>query len=163
VPVSRALRRLLGIRQLEEQQKRLEFEAAQAAVHRLEHAAHSAQIREQRGRRLLEASARSGEIADRIAGLEESKTASRHASHLVPRISAAEEDAAAVREEFLAQRVVRRQVETLIEEAKVRDAIEDDRRTQQVLDDLHGARRTRTTAAPRPPHAASPSEDTAKS
>ena len=68
--VSRALRRLLRIRELEEEQCRLALEAAIGELSRLEHAMAATAERDRRGRRLVEASARSGELRDRLAGLE---------------------------------------------------------------------------------------------
>ena len=82
--VSRGLRRLLGIRNIEEEQSRLALESALAELNRLERALAAAAERDLRGRRLVETSARTGELADRLAGLEEGRTASRHAAALAP-------------------------------------------------------------------------------
>jgi flagellar biosynthesis chaperone FliJ len=143
VAVSRALRRLFHIRALEERQKRIALEAAIGELSRLEHALNAASERGRRSRRLIESSARAGEPADRFSGLEESETAGRHAAHLKPRIAAAEQTVEELRAEFLAARVERRQAETLIEETEARDALDADRRSQQALDDWHGAQRYR--------------------
>jgi hypothetical protein len=45
-----------------------------------------------------------------------------------------------LREEFLNKRIERRQAETLIEEAKKREAVDQARRSQQSLDDWHRVR-----------------------
>lgn len=144
--VSVALRQLLRIRELEEEQCRLRLEAAVGELRRLEHAAEAAAQWDRRGRGLLAASARTGQLTDRLAGIEESRAATRLTSVLTPRIEEEEQEVVALREEFLAKRVERRQAETLIEEAAARDAIEADRRSQQALDDWHGSRRHRKTA-----------------
>jgi flagellar biosynthesis chaperone FliJ len=143
VAVSRALRRLFHIRAIEERQKRIALESAIGELNRLEHALNAASERGKRSRRLIESSARTGDLADRFSGLEESETAGRHAAGLKPRIAAARETVEELREEFLAARVERRQAETLIEETEARDTLEADRRTQQALDDWHGARQHR--------------------
>jgi len=93
VAVSRALRRLLRIRDLEEEQARLALEAALVERHRLDQALHAASARERGGRELVAASARSGELPDRLAGLEETRIAERLESVLTPRLAEAEDEA----------------------------------------------------------------------
>jgi hypothetical protein len=139
--VSRALRRLLRIRELEEEQSRLALESASGDLHNLQHAQAATVERDRRGRRLVQASAMSGEFQDRLAGLEESRAADRLAFVLGPRIANAEQEVAALREDFLSRRVERRQAETLIEEGEARDALDADRRSQQSLDDWFRNRR----------------------
>jgi hypothetical protein len=73
--VSRGLRRLLRIRDLEEEQCRLALESAMGTLHRLQHALEATVERGRRGRRLIEASVHSGELTDRLAGLEEIRSA----------------------------------------------------------------------------------------
>ncbi len=75
--VSRALRRLLRIRELEEEQSRLALESALGELNRLEASLAAAVERERRGRRLVKASAQTGELPDRLAGLEETRAADR--------------------------------------------------------------------------------------
>jgi flagellar biosynthesis chaperone FliJ len=144
--VSRALRRLLRIRELEEEQNRLALESASGELNRLERALAATYERERQGRRLVESGARSNQLMDRLAGMEETRSAGRHAIALGPRIDAKQEEVAARREEFLAKRVERRQAETLIEETEAREAIDADRRGQQSLDDWYGARQYREDA-----------------
>jgi len=62
VAVSRALRRLLRIREIEEEQCKLALESALGELHRLEHALTATSALDRRGRRLVEASAHSGEL-----------------------------------------------------------------------------------------------------
>ena len=123
--VSRALRRLLRIRDLEEEQGRTALESAVGDLSRLQQALASTTER------------------DRLAGLEETRAADRMALALSPRIEEAEGGVAALREEYLARRVERRQAATLVDEAEARDALEIERRSQMALDDwfrnrLHG-------------------------
>ena len=133
--VSRALRRLLRIRDLEEEQGRTALESAVGDLSRLQQALASTTERDRRGRRLVQASAGSGEFRDRLAGLEETRAADRMALALTPRIEEAEGGVAALREEYLARRVERRQAATLVDEAEARDALEAERRSQMALDD----------------------------
>jgi flagellar biosynthesis chaperone FliJ len=139
--VSRALRRLLRIRDLEEEQSRLALEASLDDLHTLQHALAATTERDRQGRRLVQASALNGEIRDRTAGLEETRSADRFALVLGPRIADAEQDVMSLREDYLDKRVERRQAETLIEEATARDTLDADRRSQQALDDWFGNRR----------------------
>ncbi len=144
--VSRALRRLLRIRDLEEEQSRLALESGLGELHRLEDALAAAVERDRRGRRLVEASARTGQLPDRLAGLEETRSAGRHAAALGPKIVSMGETVAELREEFLWKRVERRQAEALIQETEAREAVEADRRGQQALDDGYSSRRYREGA-----------------
>jgi len=132
--VPRAMRRLLRIRETEEEQRQAALESAQSDLRRLEEALALAQERERRGRRLVAASAETGELTDRIGGLEEMRTARRHAAALTPRIAEAELAVTARRREFLAKRVERRQVESLIEKAELKESGMAGRRAQGELD-----------------------------
>ena len=138
--VSRALRRLLQVRELQEEQCRLAMEAANNDLHSLEGALRGAALRERGGRRLIEASAHNGDQTDRLAGLEEVRTGARFALILEPRIAAQEEVVEARKQAFLEKRIERRQAETLIEETEARDAIEAGRRSQQTLDDWYSSK-----------------------
>ncbi len=132
--VPRAMRRLLRIRGMEEEQRQVALESAQGDLRRLEGLLAVVQERERRGRRLVAASAETGELMDRIAGLEEMRAARRHAAALTPRIAEAELAVTARRREFLAKRVERRQVESLIQKAEVKEAVQAGRRAQGELD-----------------------------
>jgi len=148
--VARSLRRLLRIRELEEEQERLELELALGCLHRLERAQAAALEQNRRGRRLVGASIGSGELRDRWAGLEESRTAERWAEALAPQIAEAGEAAAEQRAAYLARRVERRQAEALIEEAESSEALEAGRRSQQALDDWFRNRLHRRQARGKP-------------
>jgi len=157
--VSRALRRLLRIRNLEEEQGRLALESALGELRNLQNALASTVERARRGRRLVGASAHSGELPDRLAGLEETRAAGRHAAALAPRIADAELDVVTLRREFLARRVERRQAETLIRETEAQDAAEAGRRGQQALDDWFGNKMHRAGAEAEPSGSAIPEAD----
>jgi hypothetical protein len=147
VAVSRPLRRLLGVLEIEEEQCRVALESALSEMIRLERALAGATERERSGRRLVVEGARSGDFTDRLAGLEEARAGRRGAAFLTPQIASAERDAGRRREEFLAKRVERRQVETLLQEAEARDGIAAGRRSQQGLDDWYLNRQHRREAA----------------
>jgi hypothetical protein len=98
-------------------------------------------------------------LPDRLAGLEETRAAGRHASALAPRIAAAELDVVALRREFLARRVERRQAETLIQETEAQDAAEAGRRGQQALDDWFGNKMHRAGGEAEPSGSAIPEAD----
>ena len=138
--VSRALRRLLHIRELEEEQGRLALESALSELHRLESSLEATFERKHRGRSLVLSTADTGQLTDRLAGLEETRSAGRHAAALVPRIDGMGVEVAGRRQEFLSKRVERRQAETMIAETEAQDAIEDGRRGQQSLDDWYSSR-----------------------
>jgi flagellar biosynthesis chaperone FliJ len=148
--VSRALRHLLRVRDMEEDQCRLALESALGELRNLERALKATAERDRDGRRLVVASAESGELPDRLAGLEETRAAARHAEALTPRIADAEADVAALRQDYLAKRIERRQVETLIREGEAQDAVADRRRGQRALDDSYLNRLHGTRAQPEP-------------
>jgi flagellar biosynthesis chaperone FliJ len=148
--VSRAFRRVLRIRELEEEQSRLALEFANGELNRLEHALTATVEREHRGRRLLAASVQTGQLPDRLAGIEEARSAVSQAVVLMPRIENSKEKVIIRRQEFLLKRVERRQAETLIEESEARDTIEAERRGQQSLDEWYSSRFTGTRSKRRP-------------
>jgi hypothetical protein len=141
--VSRTLLRLQSIREAEERQIRAQMESAQAELRRLEKALMNNFERSRGAQALLASSVRSDEQVDRVAALQELATAERVAKILLPRIAVAETAAGAIRQEFLAKRIERRQVESLLDAANERLAIEAKRKSQTALDDWHNAQRTR--------------------
>lgn len=143
MPVSNALRRLLHVRDVEEEQQGMALEFVLGDLWALEHARTSAIAREHAGRELLAASVREGDATDRTAAMVEVKFAARCAASLTPRIAAAEIRVVHARQAYLAKRLERLQAQTLIEEGDALDAIESGRRSQQTLDDTFGARRYR--------------------
>jgi hypothetical protein len=153
--VSRAMRRLLQVLTIQEEACRAAMELARAELKRLEQALTYNLERERGSRRLLAASAASGEIPgqttnqitgqipapisdriiDRIAAIEEAHLAKRIAAALLPRIAELETAANARQHELLGKHIERRQAETLIEEAKALRIIAAGRRAQRDLDD----------------------------
>jgi flagellar biosynthesis chaperone FliJ len=151
--VSRALRRLLRVLNVELEHCRLALESAIGELARLERAYAATADRARSGRHLVLTSARTGELRDRLAGLEETRAAKRRALALAPRITEAESEVETLRRAFLAKRIECRQAETLIRETEARDAIVAGRRAQQGLDDWylnrqHGAARARAGSQP---------------
>ncbi len=142
-----ALQRLLRIRDLEEEQRRLALESALGELNLLNDAREAARARERKGRELVGESVRSGRGADRQAGLVQSQFAQRLATSLEPRVANAEQEATRLRQEVLEKRVECRQAETLIDESEARASIETGRRDQRVLDDWYGARKFREGSA----------------
>ncbi|HEY2858567.1 MAG TPA: hypothetical protein VGJ21_09130 [Terracidiphilus sp.] len=141
MPVPKSMRRLLHVRQLEEEQRKAELESALGEQRRLEDAMGAAHDRERAGRAWIASSANCPDPADRIAGLVDSESAGHVTRILAPRAAAAAARTAALREKFLAVRVERRQVDTVIHEAEELEALQQDRKQQQGLDDWFGARR----------------------
>jgi flagellar biosynthesis chaperone FliJ len=129
------MRRLMQVRVLEEELREAALESAVGDLRRMELALVAAKERERSGRQQVTASAKTGELVDRIAGLEETRAALRHGAALKPRIAEAELEVARRRQEFLAKRIERRQVETLIQKTEAEDAVDAGRRAQQELDD----------------------------
>ena len=95
--------------------------------------------------------AATGEVVDRIAGIEESRASARRSSALAVRIAEAQEAVEVLRQAFLAKRVERRQTETLIEETEARDQVETERRGQRDLDDWFLSRAETPAEKPRDP------------
>src|SRR5579863_6328463 len=120
---SRAMRRLLHVRELEEEQRRVAVESALGGLRLLQRELAGAQQRERRGRRLVTASAATGDLVDRVAGLEETGTARRQAAVLAMRIQEAEQNVVLLRQEFVAKRVERRQVKVIIQTAADEEAM----------------------------------------
>jgi hypothetical protein len=138
--VSRALQRLLSVRVLEEEQSRLALESALGELNRLRSALKATLARDLRGRQLVSSSAQTGELPDRLAGLEEINAAVRQSNVIAARIEHNEIVVAQLRQKFLFQRVERRQAETLIEESQAQGVVKAGRRAQQELDGWHQSR-----------------------
>lgn len=146
----KALARLLQVLEIEEEQAKIALESAVADHRLLEQRLNAAVERNRSGRRLIQASAASGDLTDRWAGLEESRLAGGHADRLKPMIKEAEVLVANRRQVYMAKRVERRQAQTLIEEAKAREAVEAARRSQRGLDDWYLNQLNRTGRQTKP-------------
>ena len=149
--VSRAMRRLLHVLEIQEEECRAAMESARVELKRLEQALTRSVERERGGRRLVAASAATGEITDRIAGIEETRVAKRIATALTPRIAESESAVNLRQREFLGKRIERRQTETLIEQTEKREAIEEGRRGQQRLDGWYSSRLYKKRGETEPP------------
>ena len=145
--VSRAMRRLLQVLEMQEEECRAAMEQARAELKLMKQALMRSVERERGGRRLVRASAATGEITDRIAGIEEIHVAKRIAAALAPRIAESESAVNLRQREFLGKRIERRQTETLIEEGEALESVEAGRRAQRDLDDWFLSRRARSGMA----------------
>ena len=145
--VSRALRRLLRVRNMEEEQSRNALETGLGDLHQLEHAQATAGERGRSARRLVTASAQSGELLDRLAGLAEEQAAILRSALLAPRIVETAQTVAELRQEFLEKRIERRQAETMVQESEAHAALEADRHVQQASDAWYLNQRARAEAA----------------
>jgi hypothetical protein len=139
--ISDSLRRLLHIRTLEEEQRKIVLDLALAELHSLEHTLGAMRARERSGRERVVLSSRSGDTADRIAGLIECESARRNARMFEARIAKAALRAGEAREEFLSKRVEKRQVKTILQEAQGAQNAEAARHEQQGVDEWFSARR----------------------
>ena len=160
--IPRNMRRLLHVLEIEEEQRRAEMESALGDLHRLERALEAAEEREREGRRLVLASAVTGEIADRLAGLEESRAARRVGAALQPKIAETRAEASARRRDFLTKRIERRQAETVIRRAEAAEATEAGRRGQRVQDEWFLSKTRRENSAQSAPEDAAGSTGKSK-
>jgi len=135
--VSRVLRRLMRVRELEEEQRRLALENANGDLNRLHETINAAQERGRQGRRRMGEAIGGGDLEGRLANMEEMRTSERFSQVLTPRIELQEAVVSERREEFLEKRLERRQAETLIEESAAREALEEGRRAQMGMDDWY--------------------------
>ena len=141
--VKRTLNRLLRLRELEEEQSRLELELAVAERNRAQQEIALAAHRQVMGRRNFTAGIVEQNSLARAAGLFESEEARRQRLRLHPQLEAADAEVARQQTEFLLRRTGRRQVETLVENEHGRAEVEAGRRAQQMLDDWYGRRKTK--------------------
>jgi hypothetical protein len=132
---SRAMCRLLHVLEMQEEQRLAEMEGALADLKRLEHELTVAIEQDCAGRRRISASAETGEIIDRLSGLEQSREALRQTGILKPRIAESQEVANTRRGDFLSKRVERRQAKTVVENLEAVDGTKATRREQRDLDD----------------------------
>ncbi|HEX7728541.1 MAG TPA: hypothetical protein VF392_05855 [Terracidiphilus sp.] len=145
MPNLRALRRLLRVRTLEEEQRQAELEAVLAASHHLESMVAYQEQGSRAGRALAFTAIFHDEGASRLAGLEQLDRMAARASALAPALETAQAAVAEARQSYLASRVERRQAQSLIEAAERDLAVTERRRAQQQADDAHLRRRARST------------------
>jgi hypothetical protein len=133
--IPQKLKRLHSIRSAEEQQMEILMNAELVELRRLQNALETTRERLRRARTLLATSAQSGPVEDRLAGLEEIILSNRLASLLAIRIGTAEQRFLQSRSQFLSKRIERRQVGSLLEEARRQVRIDEARNAQHALDD----------------------------
>lgn len=141
------LRRLLRIRQLEEEASRMAVELS--VLERDRRIAELAVAGELRNQGRMEFLRRAGEAdtAGRAGAWMEVEEAEHQQKQIVPRLAQAESEVSERREEYLAQRTRRRQVETLLEREDAQNREKAARRAQQLLDDWFSRRSTKSAAA----------------
>lgn len=136
MPVSRALRNLLKLRNLEAEQHKAALTSALNELHALERALDTARERRIDARRsAFDHAANDG--VDRLGyQLQQTVAARCEALLQVQQIEVREraEDARAL---FVSKRVEQRQAETLVHAAQQHEEIEQDKRLQRGLDDLN--------------------------
>lgn len=142
----KTLQRLLHIREIEEEQKRLRLAAAMTTLDRLATARDAAVIASRDGRNLVAGSAISGDIADRQSGLVQTESAQRRARRLEMQIAESREETIACRHDFLTKRVERRQAETVLQHEDAREKLESARKSQRNIDDWYGIKTNRQAA-----------------
>src|SRR5581483_7055528 len=120
----KTLERLLRIREIQEEQKKLRLDAAQATLKSLQRARDAAAEMERGGRALAAESVISGELADRQAGLMQTEFARRRARMLAPWIASTQKETVELRRDFMDKRMQRRQAETLVGLEDTRDKVE---------------------------------------
>jgi hypothetical protein len=135
--VPRALRRLLRVLDIEEEQSQLALKSALNELRRLEQLMVLTRKREREGRQCIVRSAYTGEVSDRVAGLQESQSAAQRAEVLDVEIAEVGLLVAELRQAYLGKRVERRQTEMLIRDIESGDAVVSARRNQQDLDDWY--------------------------
>jgi hypothetical protein len=134
---TRGLLRLLRVRQLEEEYCKTALNSALTELNRLSRALKTAAEREHQGRMLSLEGIRACVLPDRLAGLEEVRAARVLQRALIAKIETAEQVAGECQARYTEKRIQRRQVESLLESAKAKDAEQASRRTQEELDDRH--------------------------
>lgn len=164
---SRSLRQLLRVRQIEEEQSRITLEAGLGELNRLERMLVMAHERERKGGALIRESfyqattledakmsdhqnnsyCISEQGLDRRAALGDVHAARKLIESIKPKLKAVQERIEQLRAAYLASRVERRQVETLIFEENARHQSEVEHRAQQAIDDWFGGRLTREKQA----------------
>jgi flagellar export protein FliJ len=145
----RVLNRLLRLRELEEELSRVQLEAAVGDRNRVAGELAVVVQRQAHGRKSFAAWAGDPDTAGRTGAMIAMEQARKQRTRIEPRLEAAEREVIRQREEFLAHRTERRQVETLVDEQQATMREETARRAQQMLDDWYGRRSPRQ--AERPP------------
>jgi flagellar biosynthesis chaperone FliJ len=139
----RVLQRLLRLRELQEEQSRVELEAAVSNRNRVVEELAAAMRRQAQGRTIFVAGICGQDAKGRAAGMVEMEQYGKQRPAIEERLKVADAELARRREEFLAHRTARRQVETLVSAEQAALKEEMSRRAQQTLDDWYGRRTNR--------------------
>jgi flagellar biosynthesis chaperone FliJ len=132
--ISKPLRRLLHVLTLEEELQRRELESAQAELAKFNLALRAVGEQVREGRLLITAGVRGEDLRDRLAGQSEVRAGMRRGAVLQQHIQQSTQVVETLRTAFLEKRVERKQAETLVRAKEAREAVEENRRTQQSLD-----------------------------
>jgi hypothetical protein len=142
------LRRLCALRRLEEQNEAALLGQAKQHLERTEEALQETKLRQRTGRALIQASFKTGDTEDRLAGLEEIANAKRKASALSAAKLSAEDAVQRAHRQFFSKRVERCQAESLLDAALQEDAAIAQRRSQSALDEWHRTAHRRPALIP---------------
>lgn len=146
---SRVLKRLARLRELEEEQSRLELEYAARQRAEVADGVNAAAEARAAGRRSFVRGVVEGDGLERVVGLTTMRQAEGRRTALLPYLAEADRQLALQRDEYLMRRTERRQVETLMAEQRAEEEREAARRAQQMLDDWYGRKRKPIESAPR--------------
>ena len=135
MPVSDSLKRLLRIREMQEEQCGASLESALAELAQLQAGLARAAQAAAQARREVSQSARTDDLTGRITGLEEERRAKSSASVIANSIIDAEYRVNQLREDHHAIRVQRRQAEALVHSIVDKYARSTARKEQQSLDE----------------------------
>ena len=138
-----SLDRLAHVRALEAEQSLATLEAAINEVRQLQYALALAQQQAKAGRELIHCSAQTGELVDRLAGIEELRKSRKAIATMEGDLVVVEATATEVREVYLARRMERQQAEALVKEARTQEERLMTRRSQQEVEDWHRAQQMR--------------------
>jgi flagellar biosynthesis chaperone FliJ len=137
--ISASLRRLLSIRELQEEQSEAALASVVHEIAQLRAAQSHAGVRATQARRLLEASVRCDVPSDRWTGLQEEHIAIKLATQLADHVAATEREAETLRTHYLEARMERRQVQTVAQNAEKAVATDAEHKEQRDLDEWHRA------------------------
>ncbi len=137
----RTLKRLARLRELEEEQSRLELELAARRRAEVAENVNAAVAAQATGRRSFVSGVVQGDGLERVAGLAAMRQAEGRRTALMPHLAEADRQLAVERDEYLARRTERRQVDTLLAEQRAEEQREAAHRAQQMLDDWYGRKR----------------------
>lgn len=148
---SRELRGLVALREVQEQQAALRLESAIRELRRLEREREIANARSSKARELVRTSATTGQLEDRLSGLQGIVSAELSCQRLATRVHAANQRVERIRFDAIAKRVEKRQAEILLENALNQDVLRSLRRNRMLLDEWQ---RYRTQERVSEPHRA---------